>query len=101
MSTKKLTERLSTILLEPHIKEKSMLQMSDRRVTFKVRTDATKPEVKAAVELMLEKKVESVNILNVRGKVKRSGAYFGKRKSWKKAYVKLAPGQEVDFLGLE
>jgi large subunit ribosomal protein L23 len=101
MSNKVLTERISTILIEPHIKEKSMLLMGDRQVAFKVRVDATKPEVKAAVELMLDKKVESVNILNVRGKIKRLGANFGKRKNWKKAYVKLAEGQEVDFLGLE
>jgi len=101
MSNKVLTERLSTILVEPHIKEKSMLLMGNRQVAFKVRVDATKPEVKAAVELMLDKKVESVNILNVKGKTKRSGANFGKRKNWKKAYIKLAEGQEVDFLGLE
>lgn len=101
MSNKTLTERISTILVEPHIKEKTMLLMGDRQVAFKVRVDATKPEVKAAVELMLDKKVDSVNILNVKGKTKRSGAHFGKRKNWKKAYVKLAEGQEVDFLGLE
>lgn len=101
MSKQALTERISTILVEPHIKEKSMLLMSSNQVAFKVRVDATKPEVKAAVELMLDKKVESVNILNVKGKTKRAGAHFGKRKDWKKAYVKLADGQEVDFLGLE
>ena len=101
MSKSTLTERISTILVEPHIKEKTMLLMGDRQVAFKVRVDATKPEVKAAVELMLDKKVDSVNILNVKGKTKRSGAHFGRRKNWKKAYVKLAEGQEVDFLGLE
>lgn len=101
MSKQTLTERISTILVEPHIKEKTMLLMASNQVAFKVRVDATKPEVKAAVELMLDKKVESVNILNVKGKTKRAGTHFGKRKDWKKAYVKLADGQEVDFLGLE
>ncbi|MBT8142072.1 MAG: 50S ribosomal protein L23 [Gammaproteobacteria bacterium] len=101
MSKQVLTERLSTILVEPHIKEKSMLLMGNRQVAFKVRVDATKPEVKAAVELMLDKKVDSVNILNVKGKSKRFGQYIGKRKNWKKAYVTLSEGQEVDFLGLE
>ena len=85
MSNQVLTERISTILVEPHIKEKSMLLMGDRQVAFKVRVDATKPEVKAAVELMLDKKVESVNILNVKGKTKRSGAHFGRRKKLEKS----------------
>ena len=60
-------------------------------------TDTTKPEVKAAVELLFNVKVDSVNILNVKGKVKRFGRFTGRRKDWKKAYVCLVPGQEIDF----
>jgi len=101
MSTITRTDRLATIIIEPYVKEKTMNLMGIGHVSFKVRTDATKPEIKAAIELMLDKKVDSVRVVNVRGKSKRFGQTMGKRKSWKKAYVKLADGQELDFLGLE
>jgi large subunit ribosomal protein L23 len=94
-------ERLMTVLLAPVVSEKAT-QIADRynQVVFRVRPDATKKEVKAAVELMWkEKKLEvaSVQIVNVRGKEKRFGAFTGRRRSWKKAYVSLKPGQEINF----
>jgi len=94
-------ERLMTVLLAPVVSEKAT-QIADRfnQVVFRVRPDATKKDVKAAVELMWkEKKLEvaSVQIVNVRGKHKRFGAYNGRRRNWKKAYVSLKPGQEINF----
>lgn len=91
-------ERLMQVILAPVVSEKSTLVADkNEQVVFKVVTDATKPEVKAAVELLFNVKVESVNILNVKGKVKRFGRFTGRRKDWKKAYVCLVPGQEIDF----
>ena len=94
-------ERLMTILLAPVISEKAT-QIADRhnQIIFRVRQDATKKDVKAAVELLWkEKKIEvaSVQIVNVHGKTKRFGAYGGRRRNWKKAYVSLKPGQEINF----
>ncbi len=91
-------ERLMQAILAPVVSEKSTLVADkNEQVVFKVVTDATKPEVKAAVELLFNVKVDSVNILNVKGKVKRFGRFTGRRKDWKKAYVCLVPGQEIDF----
>jgi len=101
MSRLTRTDRLATILIEPYVKEKTMNLMAQGQVAFKVRKDATKPEIKAAVELMLDKKVDSVRVINVPGKTKRFGQTMGKRTGWKKAYVKLTEGQDLDFLGLE
>ncbi|MBP6564364.1 MAG: 50S ribosomal protein L23, partial [Burkholderiales bacterium] len=64
---------------------------------FRVAPDATKPEVKAAVELMFKVQVDSVQISNVHGKEKRFGRFIGRRRGWKKAYVCLKPGQELNF----
>ena len=64
---------------------------------FRVAQDATKPEVKAAVELLFKVQVESVQISNVHGKEKRFGRFMGRRRNWKKAYVCLKPGQEINF----
>ena len=90
-------ERLMQVILAPVVSEKSTLVADkNEQVVFKVVTDATKPEVKAAVELLFNVKVDSVNILNVKGKVKRFGRFTGRRKDWKKAYVCLVPGQEID-----
>jgi large subunit ribosomal protein L23 len=94
-------ERLMTLLIAPVISEKAT-QLADKhnQVIFRVRPDATKVEIKAAVELMWkDKKVEvkDVQIVNVRGKQKRFGAYSGRRRNWKKAYVCLKPGQEITF----
>lgn len=93
-------ERLMKVLLAPHMSEKSTF-IDDRhnQVTFKVLKDATKPEIKSAVELLFDVKVKSVQVLNVKGKKKRFGAIRGRRSDWKKAYVSLADGSEIDFLG--
>lgn len=91
-------ERLMTLLLAPVISEKGT-HIADKfeQVIFRVVQDATKPEIKAAVELMFKVGVESVKISNVRGKRKRFGQYMGRRRDWKKAYVCLKPGQEINF----
>ena len=91
-------ERLLTLLLAPTVSEKAT-QIADRhsQVVFRVVQDATKPEVKAAVELLFKVDVEAVRIANVKGKAKRFGAYSGRRRHWKKAYVSLKPGQEINF----
>ncbi len=97
------TERLAQILLAPVISEKSTLVgEKHNQVVFRVVSDATKPEIKAAVETMLSKKdekleVQTVRIVNVRGKEKRFGRFVGRRSSWKKAYVCLKAGQEITF----
>jgi len=95
------SERLMTLLLAPIVSEKAT-QLADKhnQVIFRVRTDATKIEIKAAVELMWKDKkleVESVQIVNVRGKAKRFGAFTGRRRNGKKAYVCLKKGQEITF----
>jgi len=91
-------ERLMQVLLAPQISEKATYIAEKReQVVFIVATDATKPEVKAAVELMFKVDVEAVQILNVKGKEKRHGRSVGRRKGWKKAFVSLKPGQEISF----
>ena len=95
--------RLATILLAPIVSEKgTYIADKHEQVIFKVAPDATKPEIKAAVEAMFstkDKKIEvtSVQVLNVHGKKKRFGAFNGRRRNWKKAYVCLKPGQEINF----
>lgn len=91
-------ERLLTLLLAPTVSEKTT-HISDRhsQVVFRVVQDATKPQIKAAVELLFKVEVEAVQIANVKGKAKRFGAYSGRRRHWKKAYVSLKPGQEINF----
>ena len=93
-------ERLLKVLLAPHVSEKSN-RLTDRynQVAFKVARDATKPEIKDAVELLFKVKVTGVTVLNVKGKRKRFGALTGRRSDWKKAYVSLEAGHEIDFLG--
>ena len=97
-STKFDSERLMNVLLAPVISEKATF-VADKheQVIFRVAQDATKPEVKAAVELLFKVQVESVQISNVHGKEKRFGRYMGRRRNWKKAYVCLKPGQEINF----
>lgn len=91
-------ERLMKVLLAPIVSEKSTM-VADRnsQVAFRVLQDATKPEIKAAVELLFKVKVESVQVLNTRGKTKRFGRFEGRRRNERKAYVSLAPGQEINF----
>ena len=93
-------ERLHQILRRPIISEKSTNAAdSGQQVVFEVLTDATKNEIKTAVESLFEVSVEGVQVINVRGKVKRFGKTPGKRTNWKKAYVRLAEGDDIDFLG--
>ena len=93
-------ERLLKVLKAPHISEKStMVAEKLNTLVFKIATDATKAEVKAAVEKLFEVKVEAVRTLNVAGKTKRTGARMGRRSDWKKAYVTLVEGQDIDFVG--
>ena len=90
--------RLMQVLLAPQISEKAtFVADKNEQVVFRVASDATKPEVKAAVELLFKVEVESVQVANVKGKVKRFGRSFGRRKDWKKAFVCLKPGQEINF----
>ncbi|MDH5179295.1 MAG: 50S ribosomal protein L23 [Gammaproteobacteria bacterium] len=95
-------ERLMKVLLGPHISEKAH-QVADQcnQVVFKVAPDATKPEIKKAVELLLKVDVESVQVTNVNGKTKRSRFAMGKRKNWRKAYVRIKAGQDINFMGAE
>lgn len=89
-------ERLYQVLLGPHVAEKSVL-MSENSNTqaFKVSIDATKPEIKRAIETLFEVSVEDVRTVKVKGKTKNFGRRAGKRSDWKKAYVKLAEGQSL------
>jgi len=91
-------ERLMNVLLAPQISEKATyVAEKNEQVIFRVVSDATKPEIKAAVELMFKVNVENVQVAVVKGKQKRFGKFMGRRKDWKKAYVCLAPGQEINF----
>jgi len=91
-------ERLMTLLLAPVVSEKgTFIADKHEQVIFRVAPDATKPEVKAAVELMWKVDVERVQIANVKGKEKRFGRFTGRRRDWKKAYVCLKAGQEINF----
>ena len=102
MSNAAHQERLMTVLQGPHLSEKSAIAAeTNNQIVFKVRTDATKREIRQAVELLFEVRVDGVTVVNVKGKTKRVGASRGKRSDWKKAYVKLAEGSQIDFLGAE
>ena len=90
--------QLMNIVLAPVVSEKStFVADQNRQYVFRVADDATKPEIKAAVELMFKIKVDSVTVLNVRGKARRFGKVIGRRRNWKKAYVRVAEGQEINF----
>ena len=92
-------ERLMQVLLAPQISEKAtFVAEKNDQVIFRVASDATKPEIKAAVELLFKVEVDSVQVLNVKGKVKRFKGATGRRKGWKKAYVSLKSGQEINFV---
>ena len=98
MSVAAHQERLMTVIRGPHVSEKSHMVAESNQVVFKVRTDATKTEIKQAVELLFEVKVADVNVIKYHGKIKRFGRSSGRRASWKKAYVTLAEGSSLDFL---
>jgi large subunit ribosomal protein L23 len=93
-------ERLMSILLGPHVSEKSArVGDAHNQVVFRVRKDADKLEIRQAVEKLFEVKVANVQVVNVGGKEKRFGARLGWRSDWKKAYVRLAPGSEINLAG--
>lgn len=99
MNAPKITEeRLMQVILAPQISEKSTyVADKNEQVVFRVAPSATKPEIKAAVELLFKVQVDGVQVVNVKGKNKRFGKLMGRRKDWKKAYVALKPGQEISF----
>ncbi|MBV8500386.1 MAG: 50S ribosomal protein L23 [Paucibacter sp.] len=100
MTTKYSEGRLASVLLAPIVSEKATaVAEKHNQVLFKVMRDATKPEIKAAVELMFKVEVESVSVVNVKGKTKRFGGRAGRRDHVKKAYVALKAGQELNFSG--
>ncbi len=91
-------ERILSVLLGPHVSEKGT-RVADKhqQVVFKVRTDARKAEIKKAVESLFEVQVAGVQVVNQKGKRKTSGRTQGRRSDWKKAYVRLQPGHDIDF----
>ena len=92
-------ERLMKVLLAPVISEKAtFVAEKNEQIVFKVLPDATKPEIKAAVELLFKVVVESVQTVNREGKQKRSGRFNGRRNHTKRAFVALKPGQEINFV---
>ena len=92
-------ERLMQVLMAPQISEKATyVADKNEQVICRLATEATKPEIKAAVELLFKVQVETVQVANVKGKVKRFKGSVGRRKGWKKAFVSLEPGQESNFV---
>ena len=87
-----------TVLLGPHLSEKSHMATEQNQYVFKVRRDASKKEIKQAVELLFEVAVTDVKVMNYAGKNKRYGLNSGRRADWKKAYVRLAEGSHIEFL---
>ena len=102
MSNLDRQRRLMSVIVGPHVSEKTTAAAdANNQIVFKVRPDATKKEIKQAVELLFEVKVGKVTVSNVRGKIKRHGQTSGRLASWKKAYVRLEPGSDIDFMGVE
>ena len=95
-------ERLLNVILAPHVSEKSTMTAEGyNTVVFKVAKDATKSEIKAAVEKLFEVEVKNVRTVKVKGKTKRTARGVGKRNDVRKAYVRLADGQDIDFADVE
>jgi large subunit ribosomal protein L23 len=91
-------EQLMSVLIAPHVTEKTSLAMQNHnQYTFRVKRNATKTDIRQAVELMFEVKVTGVQIVNESGKTRRFGRLLGRTQDWKKAYVSLAPGQTIDY----
>ncbi len=94
-------ERLYQIIRRPHISEKTAgMADKSRQITFEVLKEANKAEIKEAVETLFKVEVEGVKTIVTKGKTKRAGRNMGKRKDWKKAYVKLKEGHDIDFIGM-
>ncbi len=98
VAAQSVQERLMQVILAPQVSEKSTFvgEKYDQYI-FRVLQDATKPEIKAAVELMFKVQVENVQVANVKGKEKRFGRFMGRRRNWKKAYVSLKDGHAISF----
>jgi len=95
-------ERLMKVLLAPHVSEKSTYSAeASNQYVFKVTQDATKREIQGAVEKLFEVGVDKVRVVNMKGKTKRFGRHMGRRGDWKKAYITLKAGQELDLMGGE
>ena len=91
-------EQLMNVLIAPHVTEKTATAMqNNNQYTFRVRKEATKTDIKAAVELMFEVKVKGVQVVNEPGKTRRFGKISGRTQDWKKAYVSLVQGQSIDY----
>lgn len=96
------SETLYQVIRAPHVSEKSArVAEKNRQIVFEVASSATKPEIKQAVEKLFNVQVESVTVTNVKGKRKQSGRIAGRRQDWRKAYVRLKEGQDIDFLGIK
>ncbi|XOV83423.1 MAG: 50S ribosomal protein L23 [bacterium] len=92
-------ERVFTVLREPHISEKvSVLGDRYNQYAFKVATDATKAEIREAVQTLFNVEVQKVTTANVKGKVKKNARGVTRKKNWKKAYITVAQGQEIDYM---
>ena len=104
MSAAELSERLLNVIRAPHLSEKA-LNLAERegrkQLAFRVATDATKREIAQAVRKIFDVEVDGVTVINCKGKSKRRGATSGRRPAWKKAYVTLSPGQDLDFVTTE
>ena len=95
-------ERLMNILVSPHVSEKATVAAENaNQIVFKVVNTATKKEIKAAVEMLFEVNVENVQVANVKGRTKRTQNGIGRRNDWKKAYIRLQEGQDINFIGAE
>lgn len=90
-----------TVIRGPHVSEKASIAAENNQVVLKVSIDANKSEIKQAVELLFDVKVDAVNVIKYHGKIKRFGRSSGRRAAWKKAYVTLAEGSSLDFMGAE
>ena len=91
-------EQLMTVLIAPHVTEKTSLAMQNHnQYTFRVRREASKTDIRKAVELMFDVKVAGVQVVNEPGKQRRFGRIAGRTQDWKKAYVSLTPGQTIDY----
>ena len=91
-------QELSKLIISPVVSEKSTQLSEQNKYVFKVKKNATKKTIKQAVELMFSVQVDSIHVLNVKGKTKRYGRFIGSRSDWKKAYVKLKAGHNIDLV---
>ncbi len=91
-------QELTKLIIAPVVSEKSTLLAEQNKYVFKVKKTANKKTIKQAVELMFNVEVDSIHVLNVKGKTKRYGRFIGSRSDWKKAYVKLKAGHNIDLV---